>query len=169
MPGVGTLSYCDVIQVESIIGDLAASRKFTDSTVPSTTEVETAIDTVAGEINSHLETGGYAVPVDHENFPSAFQLLKNANAFGAAAQVLLSRPAISFTEGGEPNDRGGFYFKIKKDALDLIDGRKIKAGSSGEDYFKPFSGSQQNADGDKKLPIFTRDVTDFPTSRNLTE
>lgn len=90
---------------------------------------------------------------------------------GAAALVLASIPSEAWLE---PNMES--TARSRRQWLESEFRRAIKVIREGQlpisrsaKAFVPFAGSQEDSDGYKKLPIFTRAMTDFPASRDLTE
>jgi len=75
------MSYCTTTDVQAI----NASHVFSASTKPTTTQVNTFIDMVAGELDAILSSRSLSVPVTS---PESFvEYLKLVNAVGAAAMA----------------------------------------------------------------------------------
>ena len=152
--------------VELLIGDVVDGRAFTGSTVPTSTQVEGILDQIAGVINNALEAQGYSAPVVLADNPYAHRMLVRANDHGAAADIIAAFfPHMAFNAEGEPTDRLTYYRQALKDALDTIQRGALSAGLTR----RIFAGSQEDSDGNTKLPLFKRDKFDYPGARTLTE
>lgn len=169
---IATGTYSDVDRVESLVRDLITGGKFSEVTVPTREAVIEFLDDVADQINMFLKNYDYVSPVSLTDDPETYRYLRSINAAGAASLVLASKPA----EAWSPPQRGQsvaqtrrqFYEKRLKDALDLIEDKKLPAIASESGLTDRFVvGSAQDSEGNTKLPIFTRGMTDHPGSRNL--
>lgn len=170
---VGANTYAEHEDVERLIGDIVENREFTTDTVPSLAQVEQELDNAAMELNRELDWAGYTVPVDETDYPTAYGWLKSMNEYGAAAMLLNIGPAEAFesaedTEGGTPT-RAQTYANRFKDALKYIKAYRLRAGMRKHRLEDVFSGSQEDADGNEKLPVFRRGDFDYPGRRTLTE
>lgn len=170
---VGANTYGSAARVEVLVGDLVASRDFTTGTTPTEAQVETFLDDVANELNAYLDANGYTVPVSATTDAAARGILVSANCYGAAALVLAMLPSEIFVmPSGEQveigKSRRAYFEKKYQDVLKTIQARTFPATRSNE-ALEAYAGSQENADGYTKLPIFTRNVTDYPASRTLTD
>ena len=169
-------TYGTIADVEALVGDIplntTTARTFSITTTPTLAQAEGYLDEVAAELNSALEFVGYTIPVKVADDKSAFNLLARANNAGASVLVLDSIPAEAY-QGDEPPSQGrrGNLDSILKRILKLIYDEKLPATKSGTgtrlDAVK--IGSELDSDGDTKKPIFTRAMSDFPSSRSLTE
>ncbi|MDD4984188.1 MAG: hypothetical protein PHQ43_00165 [Dehalococcoidales bacterium] len=167
---VGTNTYGSVTGVERLIGDIVASRTFGASTVPTTTQVEAELDNVAAEINSELEMAGYTVPVNSTSYPTAHAYLAASNNYGAAARLLGTIPALSYNpEGDTDNSRQQMYENLLKRCLKNIKEGKLNAAHTQSVWGILKSGSEHDADGNDKVPLFTRDRDSYPGTRDYTE
>jgi hypothetical protein len=164
---VGANTYGTVARMEALIGDLVDSRAFSTSTTPKLAQVEVLLDDVASEINVLLEEGLYAIPVAVADDPVAHAYLVSINSFGAAVLVLGTLPEGSFAEEGD--GRAATYAKAYSNGLMLIRRQGLKAARAENRFARTFAGSQEDSDGNKKLPIFKRGRFDYPGSRGLTE
>ena len=168
---VGANTYGSVEGVERLVGDAVEGRSFSGSTVPTTTQVEAELDAVASDLNRELEAAGYTVPVDSSDYPTAYEFLTAANNYGAAARVLGIMPTGSYNPGIEemgPN-RAQMYEHHLKHALKMITKGKLKAGRDLSPFEWVSTGSRLDDDGYVKQPLFTRDMTDYPGVRSLSE
>jgi hypothetical protein len=163
---VGARTYGEVEGVERLIGDLVTSRTFTTSTVPTLYQVETELDNAAAELNVALDVAGFTVPVDKDDYPVAWDFLKAANEYGAAAVLLATIPGQAYAPDDEVDaaseDRGKMYNQKFKSALKTIQDLKIRAGMRVGRLANVFSGSQEDAEGNVKDPLFKRGMDDYP-------
>jgi len=169
---VGANSYGSVARIEGLIGDLVASRTFSATTIPTTTEVEAFIDDIAAQINVALEQAGYTVPVATATNAAAHAYLVSVNSMGAAALILATQPAEAYVEPGDESPAQGrrqYYQSRLREAIKLIGEQKLPAARDTGLAARIFAGSQEDADGNTKKPIFTRAMSDYPGSRTLTE
>lgn len=165
-------TYAEHEDVERLIGDIVLDRTFDATTVPTLDHVESELDNAAAELNAALDVTGYTVPVSETDYPTAYQYLKAANAYGAAAVLLSTVPS----EGYEPteeveapaNTRAQTYANKFKSALKAIRENKIRAGRRKYRLGDVFAGSQEDENGYTKEPIFTRGQSDYPGRRSLT-
>lgn len=161
-------TYAEKEDVERLIGDIVEDRTFSDTTVPSTTQVEKELDNAAADLNRELDQVGYTVPVDESDYPTAYQFLKAANAYGAAAVLLSTVPS----EGFEPTEdvetpsttRAQTYANKFKSALKAIRENRLRAGRRVGRLSRVFAGSQEDDEGNEKKPIFTRGMDTYPGS-----
>jgi hypothetical protein len=163
--------YGTVARVEGYTRDIVVGGTFGDNTRPTLTDVETFINTVGMYLNNILATAGYTVPVSAVSDPYAHEYLAGVNSAGGAWHVLGAIPG----EAWEPVDRGlarsrrQVLEKQVEVAVELIQKGGLFATKSDSLLDRLIIGSYQDSDGNTKLPLFTRDVTDYPGSRNLTE
>ncbi len=167
-------TYGTILQVESLVGDLVQGRVFGLTSTPTLTQTEKFLDNTAAELNSALTFHEFTVPVVVGDDKAAFNYLAYGNSCMAAVLVLDALPAEAYTEPGEETPAQGrkqSLEKIFRRLLKTIDDEKLPASrtSGGSFLADLFVGSSENADGDTKLPIFTREVTDNPSSRSLTK
>ena len=166
-------TYGTVAGVERLIGDIVESRTFSGSTVPSTTQVEAELDNAGYDLNRELDQVGYTVPVVEADYPTAFNFLKAANEYGAAAVLLATIPAEGYNPEEEidtgAEDRAKMYNIKFLHALKMIRENKLRAARRIDRLERMFAGSQEDEDGNTKLPIFTRGQDDFPGRRPLTK
>lgn len=169
--GVDTNTYAEHEDVERLIGDMVEDRTFGTDTVPTLAQCESELDNAAADLNRELDQVGYTVPVNATNYPTAYAFLKAANAYGAAAVLLSTVPA----EGYEPTEeveapattRAQTYGNKFKSALKAIRENRLRAGRRKNRLADVFTGSQEDEDGNEKLPIFTRGQGDYPGRRSL--
>jgi hypothetical protein len=163
MPSYGTEA-----RVEALVGDVVTGRNFTGSTIPTSTQVLAWIDDVEAEANSMLEEQGYAVPVTAAASPQGHAWLVSAVSHGAAAIVLSSMPAESYSLPGEDSpsaNRRQFLEATYKRLLKAITEQRFPAARITGLAERMIAGSRVNRDtGRTKLPIFTRALTDNPGS-----
>ena len=170
---VGANTYAEHEDIERLIGDIVLNRTFDETTVPSLDQVESELDNAAAELNRELDQVGYTVPVVLADWPTAFGFLKAANAYGAAAVLLSTVPS----EGYEPTEevetpgttRAQTYANKFKSALKTIRESRLRAARRKGRLADAFAGSQEDDQGNEKLPIFKRGEDDYPGRRSLTE
>ena len=168
---VGAYTYGTVARVEALVGDVVASRAFAAGTTPTLTQVEAFLDDIAAQIVAELSGARYTVETATAlatNQPRVHEFLRAINSYGAAALVLQTSPAVAFMGGeeGEGGDRPTQLWREYQRGLKMIrDGRLSAARST----IQVYAGSQEDEDGNTKKPIFTRDVTDYPSTWSLTE
>ena len=166
-------TYAEATDVERLIGDIVEDRTFTEDTVPSLAQVETELDNVAADLNRELDQVGYTVPVSETAYPTTYKYLKAANAYGAAAVLLVTVPANAYNpeeEVEQPGEtRATTYGNKLKSALKAIRENRLRAGRRTRRLEKVFAGSQEDDEGNTKSPIFTRGQDDYPGRRTLTE
>jgi hypothetical protein len=164
--GVGANTYAEHEDVERLIGDIVESRTFTTGTVPSLVQVETELDNAAAELNNELDVAGYTVPVNATDYPTARAYLKAANAYGAAAVLLATIPALAYDPEDEVDagseDRGKTYNLKFKAALKAIQEHRFRAGMRVGRLANVFTGAQEDEDGNAKEPFFKRGMDDYP-------
>lgn len=174
---VGDFTYGTVARVQALVGDVVAARTFGTGTFPTLVQVEGFLDDVASELHAALADGGWPIQTLTNlttNAPRAVGWLAALNAFGACALVLQSLPyeAQASALPDAPPSRGNWFRKRFEDGLDRI--RKgnflaIMGLARTNRIDRIFAGSQENADGEIKLPFFSRGMDDDPGSRSLTE
>ncbi len=164
-------TYGTVARVEALVGDMVASRAFTTNTQPKKAQVEVFLDNMASELNAALEVAGYTVPVVEADDEVAFEFLRAANVYGACVLVLTSSPAEAGLdlESEAMRTRIQTFNGFMKRALDRIKEGRLDATKTDRAFRHAYAGSQEDSAGNTKLPIFTRDIFDYPGSRSLTE
>jgi len=156
-------TYGTVEGIQRLIGDIVKDRTFSETTVPSTEQVEAELDNVAADINSALDVMGYTVPVDETSYPYAYGFLKAANEYGASARLLGTIP----TEAYDPQmvdtgaSRPQMYERYLNQALKRIWDRKLKAGMTEGRFSKLKTGAQE------KDPLYRRRMGEYPGARVL--
>jgi len=174
---VSANTYGTVARVQELVGDVVSSRIFTTSTVPTLAQAEDFLDRVADELNGYLKTNGYTVPVVEGTDPEAFGILSFSNSAGAASFILTALPAegtIGFGPGGSTDDqtvnsRKQFLWSQVNRAIRMIEDLKMPATRTTRKFSLMRSGSYKDDDLNEKLPVFRRDIMDYPGSRNLTK
>ncbi len=160
------MAYCVQADIERLIGDLVENRTFGAATVPTATQVTAEIDNAAAEIDAALDVAGYVAPVVLANFPNAYNYLKAANAYGAAAVLLATVPGQAYQPDDEVDagseDRGKMYNQKFKAALKKIEEHKIRAGMRVGRLANVFTGAQEDSEGNTKDPLFKRGMDDYP-------
>ena len=158
-------TYGTVAGVERLIGDIVASRTFTISTTPTLAQAEAELDNVAADINSALDVMGYTVKVDSTNYPHAYNFLKAANEYGAAARLLGTIPTEAYDPDEQMTDTGTtraqMYERYLNQALKRIWDRKLKAGMTTGRF------SQMRAGAQDKDPLYRRRMEEYPGARIL--
>lgn len=167
---VGANTYAEHEDVERLIGDIVADREFDTDTVPTLAQVEAELDNAAADLNRELDQVGYTVPVDETTWPTAYAFLKAANAYGAAAVLLSTVPANSYNPDEEVEQTGETraitYSNKFKSALKAIRENRLRAGRRVGRLAHLYAGSQEDANGNEKKPIFTRGMDAYPGSPN---
>tara|TARA_Y100000310_G_scaffold294449_1_gene324920 strand:- start:79 stop:591 length:513 start_codon:yes stop_codon:yes gene_type:complete len=163
---VGANTYGSVVGVEGLAGDVVASRDFTGSTVPTTTQVELYLDQIAARLNAMLKAAGYTVPVVTGDDPEAFTWLAMANNAGASAKVLEMFPGGSYSRNNPEamNSRAQSLANEVTTILEAIKERTFPATFTTAAFARIYAGSQEDSSGKTKLPVFTRAITDYPSS-----
>ena len=165
---VGANTYGEVAGIQKLIGDIVESRTFAVGTVPTLAQVESELDNAAADLNRELDQVGYTVPVVEADWPTAYAFLKAANEYGAAAVLLSTIPANGYNpdeEVEQPGEtRATTYSNKFKSALKAIRENRIRAGRRVGRLSRVFAGSQEDADGNEKKPIFTRGMDAYPGS-----
>lgn len=165
-------TYGTVARVEALVGDVVAGRTFGAATKPlNDDEVEDILDDIAADINIEWEGARYTLETAanlETNQPRVFDYLRSLNSIGAAAMVLDTLPSISIGAGidGEGGGRRDALQRRYLSGLKRIREGRIRATRSA---VRINVGSATDSDGRTKKPIFTRDLTDFPSTRSLTE
>jgi len=152
------------------VGDVFVSRAITSTTIPSLTYVEGMIDQTAAELNRALAAAGYSAPISTGEIINR-QWISGINEYGAAALVLGSMPMTAIAPGREDagSNRMEMFQAFFNKALATIKAQELVAGRSRGRLGAVFTGSQEDSDGNRKLPSFKRGMDDFPGSRSLTE
>ena len=168
---VGENTYAEHTDVERLIGDIVEAREFSEETTPSLAQVESELDNVAADINRELDQIGYTVPVSEDNYPTAYLYLTAANAYGAAAVLLVTVPANAYNPAEEveqPGEtRATTYGNKFKAALKAIRENRLRAGRRVGRLANLYAGASEDDSGNEKLPIFTRGEDDYPGRRTL--
>jgi len=158
-------TYGTVAGVEARVGHMVENRRFLETTTPSLEQVEKWLDQVGDEINGRLALKGYPVPAVDLTWRG---LLERINEDGAAVYAAQSHPYEA-----DPDNPGqspaSFYKKQYEAGLKLLDTQMGTAmGEPAQAGVLPVCTSYQTSDGERKLPLFTRGMSDFPGSRELT-
>lgn len=171
---VNLYTYGTVKGVWRRIGWLNAGRmNFDGSTQPTLEQVEIALDQVASIIHARLTGAGYPASLKTDittNAPRVSSWLERMNEDGAASDLLMTNPMAMDPDSAV--NPGKHWEKRFSEGLKLIDGPFLsdlglaRTNASSECLR---SGSLENTDGETKLPIFTREMFDYPGSRSLTE
>lgn len=166
-------TYAEHEDVERLIGDIVEDRTFNATTVPTLDQVEAELDNAAMDLNRELDQVGYTVPVSETDYATAYGYLKAANAYGAAAVLLSTIPANVYNPDEEVEQTGETrvitYGNKFKSALKAIRENRLRAGRRVNRLANVFAGSQEDDDGNTKLPIFTRGEDSYPGTRDLIE
>lgn len=152
-------SYGTSTGVERLIGDIVISRAFTSTTVPSLAAVELNIDFIGSELNRELSAAGYQVPVSTTVNPMESRWLEGINNQGAAAMTLGTMPMTAITPGSEDagSNRMEMYSSFLNRALTAIKENRFTAARTRGRLGAVFAGSQEDDQGNRKLPRFKRD------------
>lgn len=174
---VGASTYGTAARVQALVGDVAASRTFGTTTVPTLAEVEGMLDDVAREIHAVLAEAGYPIETAttlSTSYAAVHEFLRHLNSVGAAVLVLdaMSGEAIA-PEGGEiVQTRSQRLAARYKRLLGQCKGQMIaRLGlAKARNATATLSvGSYQDDDGNTKEPFFKRGMHDFPNTRTLLE
>ena len=167
---VGANTYGSEVGVERLIGDIVVGRDFGATTTPTVTQVEAELDAVAGEMNNHLKVHGFVVPIDQTDDPEAYDYAAAVNNYGASARLLSTIPPMAFNpEGEKTTTRAEMYEAYLKRWLKMVEERKMAATTVGGIFSNFFVGASQDDDGNTKLPLMTRDMDTYPSTRTYVE
>ncbi len=172
---VSDYTYGTVAGVHRRIGWINASRQMFDGeTQPTLADVESTLDQVASRIHAALVQAGYpANTYTAVNTASARAALwlRALNEDGAAADLLMTFPMAGDPESGMKNTiahwKKSFEGGLALIAGNFLDSMGLSRTIALSDQLR--SGSYKTEDGETKLPVFTRDVFDYPSSRTLAE
>jgi hypothetical protein len=170
-PALSYIAYGSVAGIEGLVGDVVEDRTFTLGTVPSYDTVTELLEGVASALNVELSQQGYQTPVRAVDDPVTYQYLSYVNNAGAAARVLSTMPMESYVmpdEDQSGGDRRQMLDRELSHAIRRIQSQELPATRSTGMLSRVFAGSQENSDGNTKNPLFTRGMTDYPSSRSLT-
>lgn len=164
-------TYGTVARVQALVGDIVSGRIFTTGTIPTLAQVEVILDDIASEINVELEGARYTLETAADfatNQPRVSDFLITLNTRGAAAEVLSTLPnqAVAPAIEGDALDRATFYHRRYLSGLKRIREKQLNATRSA---LRVKAGGATDSLGNTTKPIFTRDLTDFPGTRSLTE
>ncbi len=164
---VGANSYGTVAKVQARVGDLVSGRAFSTGTIPTLAQVEGLIDDVASRINMELRANGYNVPVaNSDNDVEAYAYLSYANSAGAAALALNTLPGIVL-DPDAPDDhlnrRQSLWAELNAALKYIKEGHLPATRNVTTEITKAWAGSSQDSDGKTREPVFTREVTSFPS------
>ena len=171
---VDSYTYGTVEGVHRRVGWVMNNRgPFDGTSQPALSEVEAILDDVASQVHAALSNAGYPVNTKAAMTTVSAQLaawLARINDDGAAADILMTFP-LALGEQGSVSPAKYYADKFKA-GLKEIEGRTIdRFGLSLSESLSSLlqSGSYKDTDGNVKKPLFTRDMTDYPGSRDLTE
>lgn len=170
---VGEFTYGTTLGVQTKAGWVVPGRDFSDTTTPTTTEVNTLLDQLCSDIHAKLAEAGY--PIDTKvdvlaNAPRAVAWLEYLNEAGVAAALIQQ-----FAIAGDPEAVGNpaeFWLSRYKDGLKMIAGSFLESMglTRTRDLSAPLVGTwYKDGDGNVKKPLFKRGQFDYPSSRSLTE
>ena len=163
-------TYGTVAGVEAYVGDLVGNRQFDDFSIPTKTQLETILNDMAALLNAALEQQNVTIPVTAAAEPTTHAVLTYGNNVGAASKVLATKPTESFSSVADEEiakDRRVILEREFRSIIKMVRDGKLKFAT--DRLQNVFVGSQEDADGNKTLPIFTRDIFDYPGVRSLTE
>lgn len=170
---VDDYTYAAVTDVQRLIGDIVTGREFAADTVPTTTQVENELDNVAAELNALLDMKGYTVKVSETNYPHAYNALKAANAYGAAARLLATVPTEAYDPDEEMVDTGSsraqMYERYLNQMKKQIRKYEIRAGMRANRMSRTKAGAATNEDGTDRDSVFKRGMLDKPGATPDTE
>lgn len=167
---VATNTYSTAARVQRLIRDLVEGGEFSEATVPTLADIETFLDDTALQLNEAIRSAGYTVPVASTGDDvEANGRLVLANTFGACAMALGMFPHEALDpDNPDSKNRMDYFQSVFDKAIEDIREQKLAATRTTDKLGRVFSGSQEDADGNEKLPVFTRKITDYPGSRALT-
>lgn len=117
-------AYATPSQVQALI-HAAYKSGFSADTAPTTTQLDALLLMVAAEINVHLGSVGFDVPVVTPATFAAWLGLVNAEGVAAIALKALAPGSQSSSNGGPVVPAYAFYEKRYQDALKMIDKRDL--------------------------------------------
>ncbi len=170
---VDSYTYGTLAGLQVKAGWVVPDRTFSDSTTPSTTEVEGILDKIGSEIHMKLAEAGYPVDTKADvttNAPRAVTWLEQLNEVGAACDIIQTYAIAGDPESG--NRPSVHWCKRYQDGLKMIRGGALDflGMSRDRDLSSNLVGTwYKNTDGVVKKPIFKRDTFDYPSSRSLTK
>lgn len=171
-PAIRDSTYGTVIGVEMLVGDIVASRTFTDTTIPSYDTVQDLVFGVAAEINVELRQNGYYAPVRAADDPIAYEYLAHCNNSGASARALSTLPMESYvipTEERSGGDRREMLDRELWHCIQRIRRQELPAGRQESMFKRMYAGSQKDrTSGATKDAVFSRSKFDNPGARSLT-
>lgn len=167
---VAANTYSTVERAQRFIRDLVDGGEFSEATMPTLADIETFLDDTALQLNEALRAAGYTVPVASAGDDvEANGRLVLANTFGACAMALGMFPNEALNPDNPDSKNRMDYFQSMFDkTLEDIRNQKLAATRTTDKLGRVFSGSQEDSDGNEKLPMFTREITDYPSARSLT-
>lgn len=173
---LNSYTYGTVAGVHRRVGWLTKGRAFfAGDTLPTLEEVEGALDNIAAEIHTYMATSSYPIETNATlttTYPRVQAWLKMLNEDGAAAVLCMINPIAGNPDESQQSNPGTFWNKKYTKGLELIakDGiSKLGLDKSTTNASMLFSGSSEDSSGNTKKPIFTRAMSDYPASRDLTE
>lgn len=173
---IGNYTYGTVAGVHRRISWVVPNRQYFDGhTTPTLADVETALDQIASEMHMLLAAGGYPINTAASvltNSPRASAFLAALNEDGAAAQIAMLFPTAGDSETGE-NRPAAYWEKRYRKGLELFGSEaltRLSLSREADAGDLAYSGStHDDTTGEDKVPLFTRGMTDYPNSRELTE
>ena len=156
---IGDNSYGSVAEVAALVGRYTASGSFSDSTRPTSTQVEKLIDRVSGLVNVLLAEQGFAIPVSQADaklalddfvVEQAVQLCHAANGAGPYA------PGSESLRGQSPmkvimREAEGFIGEHAV-GLEFLGATRDRAATYG------LQCRAEDAGGDELVPPFSREM-----------
>jgi hypothetical protein len=165
--------YGSVKGIEALIGDVVSSRIFTSTTIPNVTQVQNILASVAAEMNVELKQQGYAVPINPNTSPIAYEYAVAVNNAGAAARTLGLLPQSAYTIPQEEMSGGDRRAMLDRELWHFLQRCRryeIPADYAESQLSKFYAGSNlDRATGETKKPLFKRGMFDNPGSRILQE
>ena len=165
-------TYAEHEDLERRISDLLVGGLFTTGTRPTLAQAEQMLDDTAAEMNSYLESAGYAAPIVVGDDAIAFAFAKAANSAGAAVKVMNVFPSESWDPNApEPtrNRIAGFAAEYKR-FLDRVEAGSLKATRTTKVTANFIVGSARDREtGDLKNPLFDRNQDGYPGRLDLAD
>ena len=172
---VNVYSYGTVALVHDRIGWVIPARAvFSASTIPSESEVEVTLDSVANEIHAALLENGYPAELKTTittNAPRAVGWLERLNVAGACAEILQMFPVANDEESGNSPEK--VWRKIYENGLKLIRGAFLARMGLSRSYALSellVSTATLDTDDNEKLPFFKKRMWEVPgTNADVSE
>jgi hypothetical protein len=168
-------TYGTVAGVFRRVGWLTQGRRMFDGdTQPPLADVEKCLDDIASEIHANLSKNGYPVNTKASvdvTAPRAGHWLEQLNDDGCASFLLMTNP-VTYDPESSMGNPSKYYTARYKNGLEMINTNflvDLALAKTTDDTDMLFSGSTHDDEGVDKVPLFTRAMFDYPSSRSLTD